>query len=492
MNQNVIDNDNVKNEALSNVNEVSASDKASNDVSTVSTTTETKNTENKVAESSVVGDVKETSSEKKENKVETAKEEKVEDVNGEKGSNIVPIKSSTEKEDEIKLTHLNEDFVYELMSIPTLSESEYRLVTFVILWARRNGIKYEFDTYGNVYLTKGEVAEGEYYPCVTAHLDSVQQKHKMYAQAGQPLEVKTRISNKKHEIYVDGMGIGGDDKAGVLIGLSMFSHVDKLKACFFLEEETGCRGSKNLNVDWFKNVGYVLGYDSPDLNRAAYACSGTRLFSADFFKKHMQDICKKHGLTKFHSEPFTDVKEIREKTNIICMNFGSGYYNGHMPNEYCVIEDMDTACRMGHELIEHLGLKRYELEHKSTSSSWVKMADGSYKKPEVDEDEKFLSSLSGYGPYGNYGGSSTTGVNKTTQTTNTTSHVNSTAAKSTTETKTTVNNADMVEMETLEYISNRYEEYISMLKDNVKNICGENNIDFDKIFAKAFEFEIKF
>ena len=443
MNQNVTDKDNVTNvSALSNVNEVS---------SETNSVVKTSEQETNVQETKVI---------KKDN-------------------------------NDMGLTHLNKDFVYELMSIPTLSESEYRLITFIVLWARRNNIKYEFDTYGNLYLTKGEISNGEYYPCVTAHLDSVQQKHKMYAQAGQPLEVKTRVVSGKHEIYVDGMGIGGDDKAGILIGLSMFSHVDKLKACFFLEEETGCRGSKNLNTEWFENVGYVLGYDSPDLNRAAYACSGTRLFSADFFKTHMQKICEKHGLTKFHSEPFTDVKEIREKTNIICMNFGSGYYNAHSSNEYCIIEDMDVACRMGHELIEHLGLTRHELEHKSTSSAWVKMADGSYKKPEEDKDEEFFRTLSGY----NYGGYSYGGYNypSTTKpsTSATTSATTSVKQATTTEVKKVEPNKDVVDIETLEYISERYEERISSIKEDIQKICDENGWDFEK-FEKVFECEIKF
>lgn len=393
--------------------------------------------------------------------------------------------NNTETKVELNLTHLDKDFVYELMSIPTVSSSEYRLVTYIILWARRNGVKYEFDDYGNVYLTKGEVGANEYYPCVTAHLDSVQTKHKLYAQAGQELEVKTRIVSKKHEIYVDGMGIGGDDKAGVLIGLTMFSHVDKLKACFFLEEETGCRGSNQLNTEWFKDVGYVLGYDSPDLNRAAWACSGTKLFDADFFKTHMQEICKKHGLTDFRSEPFTDVKVIREKTNIICMNFGSGYYNGHMPNEYCVIEDMDTACRMGHELIQHLGSKRYMLEHK-TSSGWTKQDNGTWVKTESDTDEAFFNSLSprkatyyGY-QYSGSGSSYTSGstTNKSTTTNTTTSTA-------------TNKKDDSVDAESVKYIVEKYDLYVESIKTGIKEKCKELNIDFAQ-FEDIFKNEIKF
>ena len=388
---------------------------------------------------------------------------------------------NTETKVELNLTHLNKDFVYELMSVPTVSSSEYRLVTYVILWARRNGIKYEFDDYGNVYLTKGEVGTNEYYPCVTAHLDSVQTKHRLYAQAGQELEVKTRIVSKKHEIYVDGMGIGGDDKAGVLIALSMFSHVDKLKACFFLEEETGCKGSNQLNTEWFKDVGYVIGYDSPDLNRAAWACSGTKLFDADFFKTHMQEICKKHGLTDFRSEPFTDVKVIREKTSIICMNFGSGYYNAHMPNEYCIIEDMDTACRMGHELIQHLGTNRYMLEHKS-SSGWTKQASGTWIKNASDKDEEFFDSLNPrrttYGGYQYSGNSSAYSATKST-TTNTTT------------TTTSKKKDDSIDAESVKYIVEKYDLYIESIKNGIKEKCNELNIDFTQ-FEEIFKNEIKF
>lgn len=410
------------------------------------------------------------------------------DVNNGVKETTVTTTNENEKKDEnaLSLTHLDEKFVYELMSVPTSSSNEYRLVTFIILWARRNNIHYEFDDYGNVYLTKGEIKDGEYYPCVTAHLDSVQSKQKTYAQAGQPLQVKTRIStiNKKHEIYVDGMGIGGDDKAGVLIGLSMFSHLDTLKACFFLEEEIGCKGSAKLNKEWFNDVGYVMGFDSPDLNRAAYACSGVKLFSANFFKTYMQDICKKHGLTKFQSEPFTDVKEIREKTGIMCMNFGSGYYNAHSEREYCVIEDMDTACRMGVELIEFIGLTRHELQH---SSGWIKGQDGVYRKVVTDdEDEKFFRTLSGvqYGYYG-YG-------NQGSYNYGATSKASGTSATTTTKTTETVkDDKNKVNIETLKYVTERYEEHIEDVKARIQKVCEVNNIDF-ALFENEFVTTIKF
>ena len=132
------------------------------------------------------------------------------------------------------LKRLNTSFMYEFMSIPTASHNEHRVVTFIMLWAIKNGINYQFDDYGNIYLTKGEVGENEFYPCVTAHMDTVQDKQNAFAKCGYSLEVKTRPGKKhgmfdhtgQNEIYVEGFGIGGDDKAGVLICLQMFSYVN--------------------------------------------------------------------------------------------------------------------------------------------------------------------------------------------------------------------------------------------------------------------------
>ena len=385
-----------------------------------------------------------------------------------------------DKHADIQFSHINTELVYDVMSQPTCSNNEYRLATFLVLWARSQGISYEFDNYGNVYLTKGKVEKDEYYPCVTAHIDTVQDKQLPYAEVGLPLEIKTRISaSGNHEIYCDGFGLGGDDKGGVCLCLSMFSHFDTLKACFFLEEEIGCVGSSHLNTEWFKNVGYVIGYDSPELNRAAWASSGIKLFSAKFFKEHMKDICAKHGLTDFRSEPITDVREIRKQTDIMCMNFGTGYYNCHMLNEYCVLEEMNTACHMGYDLIMHLGKNRYEL--KCTSPS--------YGSTYADEDEKYLRTLSSTykapsttDTYSYSGGNSSTSYGSGYKSSASTTTKTSTSANETNKS----NNKDYIHVDCVDYIVRRYEERIKFIKESVKDKLTQEELE--KIFDTTITF----
>lgn len=421
-------------------------------------------------------------------------------------STVPAVVSPKKEEDEIKLEFLEKEFVYDLMSVPTKSNEEYRMVTYVTMWARRNGIKYEFDDYGNIYLTKGELEEGEFYPCVTSHLDTVQDKQKSYAQVGCRLPLKTRkTTTGNHELYVDGMGIGADDKTGILISLSLFKHVDKLKACFFLEEETGMGGSDHMNVEWFNNVGYVIGWDSPDRNRAAWACSGVKLFSKDFFENQIKDVCAKYGLTDFRSEPFTDVKNIRKKTNLICMNFGNGGYAAHSQTEYMVIEDTERACAMGVGLLQHLGTQRFLLS--SEAKEWKQQPNGIWGYG-VDEDEEYFKRLN-HSSYGGYGGYSSGyyrdydddyGYNDYWRThqgagANGSSSQNSTKPATTTPaTQTTTTPAktkEMVNAENVKYIVEQYEKYIENLHKELDTRFETLGID-PEIFKDIFETHVVF
>lgn len=404
------------------------------------------------------------------------------------------------RDDEMNLMYLDKDFVYDCMAVPTHSLLEYRMVVFIVLWAKRNGIKHEFDTYGNIYLTKGELAEGEYYPCVTSHLDTVQTKHDPYIYAGVPLDLKTeRTKDGQHKLSVDAnggssIGIGADDKGGICICLSLFKHIDKLKACFFLDEERGCHGSNNLDKDWFNDVGYVIGYDSPDLYRAAWSCNGTKLFSYDFYEKHMKEVCDRWGLTNgcFFSEPYTDVKNIREKVEVICMNFGNGGYLAHSESEYCIIEDMDQACGMGVDLIKSIGRRRHYLKHNgstwnyTSNCSYVRNEDGTYKKVDTDDITKLesLGDTTRRNYYGYGSGSTQTSTN---------------ANKTYSSQASTVKKEDEIKFETVKYIVNRYENHINSIKEEVleavKTLCEQNHVLYD-VFEAAisdkFNNEIKF
>ena len=395
--------------------------------------------------------------------------------------NTTDSKTDVEEEPtEIKVKKLDLNLLYSLMAVPTASNFEYRMAIWIMLFAKANNIKYETDDYGNLYLTKGELEEGENYPCVTAHLDTVQTKQEYFASAGAKLNVKTTIKDGQHKIYVDNFGIGGDDKAGLCICLNMFSYTDKLKACFFLEEELLDVGSSHLKKEWFDNVGYVLGFDSPDLNRAAYQCQGYRLMSKDFFVSNgLDEICKQHGLNDFRAEPITDVVEIRKQTEVVCMNFGSGYYNCHTDKEYCIIEDMDEALCLGYDIIQKLGCTRHRMKCHATSYY------------AYDDDAEYFESLNPKNAYRNTATYKNQNNNVGYQNYNS-GYTQSYSSVTTTQTEIPKEEKNEINFEIVSYISEVYEDRLLDIENSVKEKCKELNIDFNEHFANLFNTEITF
>lgn len=392
--------------------------------------------------------------------------------------------------------HIDVKELYEVMQVPSCSHYEFRMAAYIILWARKNGVDYKFDKKGNVYLTKGKLEEGEFYPCVTSHMDTVQDKAKPFALAGAELPLRTRrvksttTDEVRHEIFIDGQGIGADDKLGVYISLQIVKNVEKCKAAFFVEEETGMQGSKELDKEFFNDVAYVIGWDSPDLLRAAWKCSTTQLFTADFYKKHIRPVVSKWGFTDkcFHSEPFTDVIQIREKTGIMCMNFGNGGYNPHASNEYLVIEHVDHALGMGLDLVDAIGCNEQFKFTKAFNRTTVGVSS-SYE--DERECEKLFSTWS--------------------TSTNTSTHSSSSSSTNRSDGNVnSVQNDDAVNNETVKYIIDTYDDYVNGIKDEINKKCDviediikdkfrEAGIDYSTLgvdikneFAEVFSKEIKF
>lgn len=268
-------------------------------------------------------------------------------------------KPETMTREDLNLTFIDPVLMFDLMSVPSVFWHEGMMQDFLMHYACLNGIESHQDEAGNVYLQKGCCAEGEYYPCFSAHMDSVQLDQLPYIEKGERLVIKTGTQKDLHTLYTDDFGLGGDDKAGILISLTVMSRLEKAKAVFFVAEEKGCLGSEKMDVEWFRDVGYVIAFDSPGLWRASYSCWGIKLFDTEFFRRYLEPLSLNFGRVIYVADAYTDVKNIREKTELACMNMGAGYYDYHSSGEYCIVEHMDQACEIGLTLVGNLGSGRY-------------------------------------------------------------------------------------------------------------------------------------
>lgn len=259
----------------------------------------------------------------------------------------------------IGLKTINEDLMYKVLSIPSYTSKEYRMIEFLMAYAKEKGYDGGIDGKGNVYMIKGTPPEGGYYPCVTAHMDTVQYEQIPFIESGMHIPLVTEEVYGKHWIYAEDLGLGGDDKAGIVISLTIMDKLPVCKAVFFVEEEGGCYGSQHVELSWFKDVGYIMAFDSPEGNCASWSCCGECLFDKAFYETYLAELGEKFGLTRYVAHPYTDAMVLRIDASLMSMNFGAGYYKYHTRGEYCIAEEMDNAAAMGLYLIGRLGYKEY-------------------------------------------------------------------------------------------------------------------------------------
>jgi putative aminopeptidase FrvX len=248
--------------------------------------------------------------------------------------------------------------VKSVLSIPSTYQHEQMVTDYIVKFCDEQKLPYIVDNLGSVLITKGKPKEGdEYYPLIGAHMDTV---HNMV--------VKEIVENKNIlTAWNNGeqVGIGGDDLAGVAICLELLLIMPILKVGFFVSEEVGCIGSRNVimyNRDWFNDVGYMIEFDGPEDYMVTKVCSGVELFDPDgeFISKSLPLLMESMGdKMRFFEHPYTDVSVIKRNFNFSCINISAGYFNWHSHKEYVVISEVEKAIILGEKMITELKYNQY-------------------------------------------------------------------------------------------------------------------------------------
>lgn len=275
-----------------------------------------------------------------------------------------------------------------VLEVPTVYENEIKMSDFLIAWGIRNSITVIVDIFGNVYLIKGQLKEGEHYPCVIAHMDTVQ-KHTELIETNTKLKIIETKNSSDAKFHPDKTiltalnplktgaevvtGVGGDDKAGIAICLDIITKSDKIIGAFFKTEEIGCFGAKNADRAIMNQVGYAMEFDAPGSDWLSYVSNTTQLFERSFFKL-IDPILLRYGISNIRDcDPFTDIFVIKRTFDFNCLNFFAGYYKWHTEMEYVVYEDTIKAADMGKEIIDLLGNKKYEFVYNKQIESMDKV-----------------------------------------------------------------------------------------------------------------------
>lgn len=230
------------------------------------------------------------------------------------------------------------ELLLNILHVQSHSYETKRMEAFIIKHIEHLGLECIYDN-GNIYVTKGV---SDSYPCIVSHTDTV---HRII-----PDDHFTIIANDEFAIGYDrakmsASGCGGDDKVGIFICLQMLQEFDAIKVAFFADEEVGCVGSYEANVEWFNDTRFVLQCDRRGNADFVNNIYGTPLQSKRF-KKAVAPILKEHGY-KATSGMLTDVYALKSLgVNVSVANMSCGYYNPHMDDETIVFADVDNCLQM--------------------------------------------------------------------------------------------------------------------------------------------------
>lgn len=166
-------------------------------------------------------------------------------------------------------------------------------------------------------------AKGDIPVLLTAHMDTVHEKLPKHIMVN---EGKMSSPN----------GIGGDDRCGIFIILSILSETDLRPSILFCEdEEIGGVGSEKFTftkfIDDLEKLKFLIEIDRQGKNDAVfYNCA-----NADF-------INWIEGKTGFREAwgSFSDISNLSPACGVASVNLSCGYYKQHTKEEYVVWDEM--------------------------------------------------------------------------------------------------------------------------------------------------------
>jgi putative aminopeptidase FrvX len=258
----------------------------------------------------------------------------------------------------------------ELCSVQSHSHNEKIMVWYLCnklekLRTKKDNyhIEWWIDNIGNICVVKDENVASENtktYPCIVSHMDTVHEiVDNYYVKEFIKEKSKIRILRAVTELETNNRtGIGGDDKCGIFACLYLLETLPKVKIVFFTQEETGCRGSRNIDLSFFEDCRYIIQLDRKDRSDFIAKFSNQSTISHKFSSK-IGRIKKEFGY-KNTTGLFTDCFRLWErKVGISCINLSCGYYEPHSDDEYIVIDDLENSIYFTESIIEALGDWQY-------------------------------------------------------------------------------------------------------------------------------------
>lgn len=189
------------------------------------------------------------------------------------------------------------------------------------------------DENGNLICHRHPDIRDEHRPYLFAHVDTVHNVDDDFNAE------KNVFYDQAQKVFWSPEGLGGDDRNGIIIILSLLeTYKGNLSVIFFQDEECGGYGSLLINESEFEECSYGIAIDRRGRHDVIFD-TYTDKISSDAFKFLISGICKKH-LLRPADGMFTDAVNVSDRMRVSCINLSAGYYEPHTEKEYARLNDM--------------------------------------------------------------------------------------------------------------------------------------------------------
>jgi len=200
---------------------------------------------------------------------------------------------------------------------------------------------------GNIYITKGKA---EFYPCIIAHSDDVARynpnKAIIHFEGAAWIKACDKVTGEPHDT-------GADDKCGLWAGFQALIDLENVKFAIFYGEENGCNGSKEANMDFFKDCKFVAQFDRNHKNNDFINRTNGKKVCSPEFEEFVKPYLEKYNY-KLETGSSTDVGQLRHNgLEISSFNISAGYFKPHSDNSYVIISKLFTSYELVIELFNN-------------------------------------------------------------------------------------------------------------------------------------------
>ena len=241
-------------------------------------------------------------------------------------------------------------FLQDLIKMYSPTGQEKPVVDYCNNVLRSAGFKTYSDTVNNLFAVRGNVP-GARLVCINAHTDTVQ------TVADQNVADYVSYLWEKDIYTGNGKMIGGDDKCGIAVALTLATQTDlPMKIILTAGEERGGIGSGALIKSDFSDVVFCFTIDRRGGEDLISEYCGRVCAPQTFVDQFINLVFRNIGL-KFKTEEgsYADTYTICEFTP--CVNLSAGYYNAHTAQDFIDVTelyDVMIAVKLAIENVDEL------------------------------------------------------------------------------------------------------------------------------------------